>query len=186
MSPKFVKDTLIRIESITCLEHRDPSWFFHLGWLHHASSGARIASASASLKVFEEEVGLGMGLKGHKVDGLDQDDLLCDEDLVSELNGGGTLLLDFTKAFELVIANSCFPKKENHVVTFRGWIAKTQIDYLLLRKGDRGLYKDCKVIPSENLTTQHKLLVMDLEINRDRRKKIVFDIPRIKWGGLEW
>ncbi|KAG5571039.1 hypothetical protein H5410_060805 [Solanum commersonii] len=86
-----------------------------------------------------------------------------------ERNGGGTSLLDFAKVFELVIANSCFPKKENHLVTFRSSVAKTQIDYFLLRKGDRGL---CKVIPSENLTTQHKLLVMDLEIKRARRKKI--------------
>ncbi|KAG5594214.1 hypothetical protein H5410_035446 [Solanum commersonii] len=101
-----------------------------------------------------------------------------------ERNGGGTSLLDFAKAFELVIANSCFPKKENHLVTFRSSVAKTQIDYFLLRKGDRGLFKDCKVIPSENLTTQHKLLVMDLEIRRARRKKIAFDRPRIKWGGL--
>ncbi|KAG5587041.1 hypothetical protein H5410_047475 [Solanum commersonii] len=61
-----------------------------------------------------------------------------------ERNGGGTLLLDFAKAFELVIANSCFPKKENHLVTFRSSVAKTQIDYFLLRKGDRGLFKDCK------------------------------------------
>ncbi|KAG5584098.1 hypothetical protein H5410_044532 [Solanum commersonii] len=81
-----------------------------------------------------------------------------------ERNGGGTSLLDFAKAFELVIANSYFPKKENHLVTFRSSVAKTQIDYFLLRKGDRGLFKDCKVIPSENLTTQHKLW--------------------IKWGGL--
>ncbi|XP_049410602.1 uncharacterized protein LOC125873792 [Solanum stenotomum] len=43
---------------------------------------------------------------------------------------------------------------------------------------------DCKGIPSENLTIQHKLLVMDLEIKRDRRKKIVSNRPRIKWGGL--
>ncbi|KAG5601748.1 hypothetical protein H5410_033118 [Solanum commersonii] len=103
---------------------------------------------------------------------------------VGERNGGGTSLLDFAKAFELVIANSCFPKKKNHMVTFRSSVAKTQIDYLLLRKGDRGLCKDCKVIPSENLTTPHKLLVMDLEIKRDRRKKLVADRPRIKWGGL--
>ncbi|KAG5614986.1 hypothetical protein H5410_014810 [Solanum commersonii] len=51
-------------------------------------------------------------------------------------------------------------------------------------QGDRGLCKDCKVIPSENLTTQHKLLVMDLEIRRTRRKKIASDRSRIKWGGL--
>ncbi|KAG5604170.1 hypothetical protein H5410_025662 [Solanum commersonii] len=83
-----------------------------------------------------------------------------------ERNGGGTSLLDFAKTFELVIANSCFPKKENHLVTFRSSVAKTQIDYFLLRKGDRGLCKGYEVIPSENLTTQHKLLVMDPEIKR--------------------
>uniref|UniRef100_A0A1S3X341 Craniofacial development protein 2-like n=1 Tax=Nicotiana tabacum TaxID=4097 RepID=A0A1S3X341_TOBAC len=32
-----------------------------------------------------------------------------------ERNGGGTLLLDFAKAFDLVIANSSFPKWEEHL-----------------------------------------------------------------------
>lgn len=49
-------------------------------------------------------------------------------------------------------------------------MAKTRTNYLLLRKSARGLCKDCKVIPSENLTIQHKLLVMDLEIQRKRKK----------------
>ncbi|XP_059309913.1 uncharacterized protein LOC132061052 [Lycium ferocissimum] len=86
-----------------------------------------------------------------------------------ERNGGGVALLDFAKAFGLVVANSSFPKKEEHLVTFRSLMAKTQIDFLLLRKDDKGLCKDCKVIPSENLTTQHKLLVMDLEIKMRKR-----------------
>lgn len=60
--------------------------------------------------------------------------------------GGGASLLGFTKAFELVIANSCFPKKEGHLVSFRSAVTKTQINYLLLGKGDRDLCKNCKVI----------------------------------------
>uniref|UniRef100_A0A1S3YGE9 Craniofacial development protein 2-like n=1 Tax=Nicotiana tabacum TaxID=4097 RepID=A0A1S3YGE9_TOBAC len=68
-------------------------------------------------------------------------------------NGGGTSLLDFTKVFELVIANSTFPKREEHMVTFRSSAVKTQIDYLLLRRCDRGLCKDFKVIPGETLAT---------------------------------
>ncbi|XP_055824252.1 uncharacterized protein LOC129892698 [Solanum dulcamara] len=88
-----------------------------------------------------------------------------------ERNGGGGSLLEFVKAFELAIFNSCFLKRDNQLVTFSSMVARTQIDYLLLRKGDRGLCKECKVILSENITTQHKLLVMDLEIKRDRRKK---------------
>nr|XP_009609789.1 uncharacterized protein LOC104103581 [Nicotiana tomentosiformis] len=63
-------------------------------------------------------------------------------------NGGGTTLLDFAKAFEFVIANSFFDKRDEHLVTFRSIMAKTQIDYLLLRRGDKCLCKDCKVIPS--------------------------------------
>ncbi|XP_059306265.1 uncharacterized protein LOC132057663 [Lycium ferocissimum] len=62
-------------------------------------------------------------------------------------------LLDFAKAFGLVVANSSFPKREQHLVTFRSSAATTQINFLLLRKEDKGLCKDCKVVPSENFTT---------------------------------
>nr|XP_016511426.1 PREDICTED: craniofacial development protein 2-like [Nicotiana tabacum] len=99
-------------------------------------------------------------------------------------NEGGTSLLDFTRAFDLVIANSSFPKKEEHLVTFRNLMSKTQIDYLLCKKYDKGLCTNCKVIPSEYLTTQHRLLVMDLEIKRSRRKRAVCRKPKIKWGNL--
>ncbi|XP_059289650.1 uncharacterized protein LOC132043184 [Lycium ferocissimum] len=76
-------------------------------------------------------------------------------------SGGGVSLLDFAKAFGLVVANSSFPKREQHLVSFRSSTAATQIDFLLLKKEDKGLCKDCKVIPSENLMAQHKLLVID-------------------------
>ncbi|XP_059310158.1 uncharacterized protein LOC132061338 [Lycium ferocissimum] len=99
-------------------------------------------------------------------------------------NGGGVSLLDFARDFGLVIANSSFSKKEEHLVTFRSSVAKTQIDFLLLRKDDKGLCKDCKVIPSEYLTTRHKLLVMDLAIKMTRKKRVVEDRPRIRWGSL--
>ncbi|XP_075106860.1 uncharacterized protein LOC142179870 [Nicotiana tabacum] len=99
-------------------------------------------------------------------------------------NGGGTSLLDFARAFELVIVNSMFPKREEHLVTFWSMVAKTQIDYLLLRRCDRGLCEDCKVIPSENLATQHRLLVMDVGILMKRKKRFVLGQLRIRWGSL--
>lgn len=74
-----------------------------------------------------------------------------------------------------MVDNSYFPKIESHLVTFCSTVAKTQIDYLLLKKGDKGLCKDCKVNPSDNHTIQHKLLVMDLEIKRERGKNIVYE-----------
>ncbi|XP_070050963.1 uncharacterized protein [Nicotiana tomentosiformis] len=96
-------------------------------------------------------------------------------------NGGGTSLLDFARAFDLVIANLSFSKKRDHLVTFRSSVAETQIDYLLCRKSYRGLCTDCKVIPSENPSTLHRLLVMDLEI---MRKRVIYSQHRIKWGAL--
>ncbi|KAK4713036.1 hypothetical protein R3W88_018943 [Solanum pinnatisectum] len=54
-------------------------------------------------------------------------------------NRGGTSLLNFAKAFKLIIANSCFSKKENYLVIFCSTIAKTQIDYFLLRKRIKAL-----------------------------------------------
>lgn len=97
-------------------------------------------------------------------------------------NEGGVALLDFAEAFELVIANSSFSKREEHLVTFRSSMARTQIDYLLLRKADRVLFKDRKVIPSKNLTTQHKLLAMDLKIKRKRQKKALCIRPEDQIG----
>ncbi|XP_019239648.1 PREDICTED: uncharacterized protein LOC109219627 [Nicotiana attenuata] len=54
----------------------------------------------------------------------------------------------------------------------------------LIWKSDRGL---CKVLPSENLSTLHRLLVMDLEITRKRRKRrkrAMYSQQSIKWGAL--
>ncbi|KAF3632943.1 hypothetical protein FXO38_25859 [Capsicum annuum] len=78
----------------------------------------------------------------------------------------------YARSFGLVVVNSSFSKKDDHLITFRSAIAKTQIDFLLLRKGERVLCKDCKVISSDNLSTQHRLLVMDLGIKKDKKRKV--------------
>ncbi|XP_016579043.2 uncharacterized protein LOC107876689 [Capsicum annuum] len=97
-----------------------------------------------------------------------------------EWNAGGAALLDFSRAFGLWIVNSIYLKKEEHLIMFCSSVDKTQIDFLLLRKEDRALCKDCKVIPSNNLSTQHRLLVMDLVINKGKKKISVEAWPRIK------
>jgi len=37
-----------------------------------------------------------------------------------ERNSGGVSILDFAIAYNLIIVNSLFKKKEEHLVTFRG------------------------------------------------------------------
>lgn len=99
-------------------------------------------------------------------------------------NPGGVALFDFLKAFDLFITNSWFMKRENHLITFRSASAKTQIDFLLLRRADRSVCEDCKVIPSEVLTTQHKLLVMDLVIKGGKVRKKRKGMSKIRWWTL--
>ncbi|XP_019225234.1 PREDICTED: craniofacial development protein 2-like [Nicotiana attenuata] len=118
-----------------------------------------------------EKLFIGGDFNGHIGASARGDDDVHDGYGFGDRNGGGNSLLDFARAFDLVIANSSFPKREEHLVTFRNSMGKTQIDYLLCRKCDKGLCTDCKVIPSEHLTTLHRLLVMDLEIKRSRRKR---------------
>ena len=74
-------------------------------------------------------------------------------------------------AYELSIVNSYFKKKEEHLVTFKSGNNRTQIDYFLMRLNNKRLCRDCKVIRSECLTTQHRLLVMDVEIRGAIRRK---------------
>ncbi|XP_075080032.1 uncharacterized protein LOC142165359 [Nicotiana tabacum] len=81
-------------------------------------------------------------------------------------------------------ANSSFPKRDEHLITFQSKVAKTQIDYLLLRRSDKGLCKDCKVIPSESLATQYRLLVMDINIIIKKKKQVIWSCSRIRWGAL--
>ncbi|XP_047257628.1 uncharacterized protein LOC124889687 [Capsicum annuum] len=101
-----------------------------------------------------------------------------------ERNKGGASLLDFARAIRLWIANASFSDKEENLITFHSSVAKTLIDFLLMRKGDRALCKDWKVIPSENLSTQHRQLMMELVIKKGRKKRNAEVCPRIKWGSL--
>ena len=82
------------------------------------------------------------------------------------------------------MVNSFFKKNEDHLVTFKSGAVKTQIDYFLTRADHRRLCKDCKVIPSKYLGTQHRLLVLDVELNCSKWKKKIVREPKVKWWNL--
>ncbi|XP_019251129.1 PREDICTED: craniofacial development protein 2-like [Nicotiana attenuata] len=148
------------------------------------------------ISAYDSEVGLDQEVKKQFWEDLDEmvrsiphtDKLFIGGDFNSHIGAsvrdyddvhGGFGFGDRTKG-----ANSSFPKRKEHLFTFRNSMSKTQIDYLLYRKCDKGLCTDCKVIPSEHLMTLHRLLVMDLEIKRSRRKRAGCRPPKIKWSNL--
>ena len=55
----------------------------------------------------------------------------------------------------------------------------------MIRKKDRKICKDCKVIPGESLTTQHRVVVLDIRLKHSINRKKIYTIPRIKWWKLK-
>ena len=90
-------------------------------------------------------------------------------------------ILEFATAFDLIIANTFFQKRESHLITYRSGTNVSQIDFFLTRRGDRMRCKNSKVIPGESVTTQHRILVLDCRFSG--RQRIVRQTiePRIKW-----
>jgi len=101
-----------------------------------------------------------------------------------ERNSGGISILDFAVVCDMSIVNSYFRKREEHLVTFRSGSARTQIDYFLMRASRRRWCRDFKVLPSECLTSQHRLLVLDVDIWGAMRRKRKVGEYKVKWWNL--
>ncbi|KAL3518874.1 hypothetical protein ACH5RR_021463 [Cinchona calisaya] len=132
-----------------------------------------------------EQIFVGGDLNGHV--GRDNEDY-------EEVHGGygyggrneeGKSILKFGMAFDLCIINTFFKKREEHLVTFKSGSTKSHIDFLLTRKRDRRVCRDCKIIPGECLTSQHRLLVVDLRFKHHIRRRNLRKSPRIKWRNLK-
>jgi hypothetical protein len=76
-------------------------------------------------------------------------------------NQEGDDILNFVLAYDLIIINTLFRKIFSHLVIFSSGQYCSQIDFILMRRGDIHAYLDCKVIPGECVVPQHKLMVAD-------------------------
>lgn len=70
----------------------------------------------------------------------------CIGDVVYEANIKGKSILDFSLAFDCTIANTYSRKQEEHLITYKSGVTCSQIDFSFIRKLDRKLCIDCKVI----------------------------------------
>ncbi|XP_045452741.1 craniofacial development protein 2-like [Melitaea cinxia] len=100
-------------------------------------------------------------------------------------NRDGEALLEAALAFDLAIANTFYRKREQHLITYRSGLHSTQIDYILLRRNRLKSAKDCKVIPSESLVSQHRLLLLDLTLKVQSLNKSPKPPVRTKWYRLD-
>ena len=86
-------------------------------------------------------------------------------------NTEGEMLLEFAHAMDLAVANTWFMEEEAKKVTYESGGNKSVVDYILVRKGERAMVRDAKVIPREECLSQHKLLVGLVEFRKHPRKR---------------
>ena len=55
----------------------------------------------------------------------------------------------------------------------------------MVRKKNKKICKDCKVIPGESLTTQHRVVVLDIRLKYNINSKKICTTSRIKWWKLK-
>ncbi|KAH1190889.1 Pre-mRNA-processing protein 40B [Glycine max] len=132
-----------------------------------------------------EKVFLGGDLNGHVGSGARGFEGVHGGFGLGEMNGEGKSILEFSEALDLSIANTWFKKREEHLITYKSGGTCSQIDFFLIRKSDRKYCLNCKVIPGESLTTQHRVLVMDVRIRDRAKRRSPLVAPRIKWWHLK-
>ena len=79
-----------------------------------------------------------------------------------ELNNEGQSIIEFYMAYDLKIVNTCFKKREDHLITYKSGANRSQIDFFLVKNSDRRISTNFKVIPIDGVTTQHRTLVLDV------------------------
>ncbi|VDP40601.1 unnamed protein product [Heligmosomoides polygyrus] len=85
-------------------------------------------------------------------------------------NANGERILEYADSHDLTIVNTKFRKRDSHLISFYSGNAKTQIDYVLVRRRDQGVVTDAKTVPYETVATQHRPLICSLRgiVNRLR------------------
>ena len=103
---------------------------------------------------------------------------------MAKRNADGDRVLEFAVANDFVIGNTFFVKRDSHLITYQSGNAKTQIDFILLRKRNLKMAKDIKVIPSEECVPQHKLLICELRLRTPKPHSKPFS-PKLRYWKLK-
>ena len=99
-------------------------------------------------------------------------------------NTEGERILEFGVAHDIVVANTHFHKKDNHLITYHSGGNSSQIDYILVRKSDFKQVRNIKAIPGEKVATQHRLLVSDIKWKFVKQTKKAFG-PKLRTWNLK-
>ncbi|KAK3546869.1 hypothetical protein QTP86_003765 [Hemibagrus guttatus] len=130
-----------------------------------------------------ERVVIGADFNGHVGEGNTGDEEVMGKFGVKERNLEGQMLVDFAKRMDMGVVNTYFQKREEHRVTYKSGGRRTQVDYILCRRGKLKEISDCKVVVGESVARQHRMVVcrMTLMVCKTKRSKIE---KKTKWWKL--
>ena len=103
---------------------------------------------------------------------------------IGKRNNEGQAVVDFSKRMELSITNTYFVKKPAHRVTYSSGGRSSQVDYIMVRRRRIKEVVDTKVIASESVAKQHRIVVSAIIIWKKWRKTLK-PVKRIKWWKLK-
>ena len=99
-------------------------------------------------------------------------------------NKEGEHILEFVVTHNFVVGNSYFTKKDSHLITYQSGGISRQIDYTLARRSDFKLVRDIKVIPGEEVVTQHRMFVSQIKWKFTKQNKKGFT-PKLRTWKLK-
>ncbi|KAK3538456.1 hypothetical protein QTP86_003703 [Hemibagrus guttatus] len=131
-----------------------------------------------------ERVVIGADFNGHVGEGNTGDEEVMGKFGVKERNLEGQMVLDFAKRMDMAVVNTYFQKREEHRMTYKSGGRRTQVDYILCRRGNLKEISDCKVVVGESVARQHRMVVcrMTLMVCKKKRSKIE---KKTKWWKLK-
>ncbi|KAK3550868.1 hypothetical protein QTP70_007369 [Hemibagrus guttatus] len=131
-----------------------------------------------------ERVVIGADFNGHVGEENTGDEEVMGKFGVKERNLEGQMVVDFAKRMDMAVVNTYFQKREEHRVTYKSGGRRTQVDYILCRRGNLKEISDCKVVVGESVARQHRMVVcrMTLMVCKTKRSKIE---KKTKWWKLK-
>ncbi|KAK3570815.1 hypothetical protein QTP86_027625, partial [Hemibagrus guttatus] len=134
----------------------------------------------------DERLVIGADFNGHVAEGNTGDEEVMGKFGVKERNLEGQMVVDFAKRMDMAVVNTYFQKREEHRVTYKSGGRRTQVDYILCRRGNLKEISDCKVVVGESVARQHRMVVcrMTLMVCKKKRSKIEIE-KKTKWWKLK-
>ncbi|KAK3505849.1 hypothetical protein QTP70_019541, partial [Hemibagrus guttatus] len=131
-----------------------------------------------------ERVVIGADFNGHVGEGNTGDEEVMGKFGVKERNLEGQMVVDFAKRMDMGVVNTYFQKREEHRVTYKSGGRRTQVDYILCRRGNLKEISDCKVVVGESVARQHRMVVCRMTLMGCKTKRSKIE-KKTKWWKLK-